>query len=74
MVNSSLKRTLGWLEVLLFIGGVALLAVFFQARASSEQQREEGVQAFLEAGTSLSAVQQTPGDETNIARLNAPDQ
>jgi sortase A len=74
MENSSLKRKLGWLEALLFISGVALLAVFFQARASSEQQREEGVQAFLEAGTAQAPARQVLDGEAKIFQVRAPDQ
>ena len=74
METSSLKRKLGWLEAMLFISGVVLLGVFFQARASNEQQRENGVQAFLEAGTSQSQTQQIPGDEAQIVQLRPPDQ
>jgi sortase A len=74
MVNSSLKRKLGWLETLLFVSGVALLAVFFQARASSEQQREEGVQAFLEAETAQIPTRQVLDGEAKILQVRAPDQ
>ncbi len=74
MKNSSLKRKLGWLEAMLFISGVALLAVFFQARASSEQQREKGVQAFMEAGTGQSREQQEPDGEVKIVQVNVPNQ
>jgi len=74
MNNSSLKRKLGWLEAMLFISGLALLGVFFQARASSEQQREEGVQAFLDAGTAQSQTQQVPEGEAKIVQVRAPDQ
>ena len=74
METSSLKRKLGWLEAMLFISGVVLLGVFFQARASNEQQRENGVQAFLEAGTGQSQTQQAPGDGAKIVQLRPPDQ
>ncbi len=74
MEGSSLKRKLGWLEAMLFISGVALLLVFFQARASSEQQREEGVQAFMEAGTNQPGAQQAPDGEARIVQVSAPDQ
>jgi len=46
MLSSSFKRKLGWAELGLYLGGIALLAVFFQIRTSGERQREEGVQAF----------------------------
>jgi sortase A len=76
MENIGLKRKLGWLEAALFIGGLALLGVFFQARFSSEQQREEGVQAFIEAGAVQASVQPEPGidDEAKIIQVRAPDQ
>lgn len=74
MENSSLKRKLGWLEAMLFISGVALLGVFFQARASSEQQREEAVQAFLNASPGPSHTQQALDGEVKIVQLRAPDQ
>jgi sortase A len=74
MDNSSLKRKLGWLEALLFISGVALLGVFFQARASSEQQREEGVQAFLKAGAGQPRAQQVLDGDAKIVQLRAPNQ
>lgn len=50
MRNNGLKRKLGWLEIGLYLGGVALLAVFFQIRADSDRQREDGVRAFHDAG------------------------
>jgi len=53
---------------------VALLAVFFQARASSEQQREEGVQAFLDAETAQIPTRQVLDGEVKIVQVRAPDQ
>ncbi len=44
--NNNLKRKLGWLELGLYLGGVALIVVFFQVRAGSERLRQEGLQAF----------------------------
>jgi len=79
MHSSNLKRKLGWLEATLFIGGLALLAVFFQVRASSELQRSGGVQAFLDA--EISQVQLKHGKGVNgkdgqlaVVDLKAPDQ
>jgi len=74
MENTSLKRKLGWLEAMLFVSGVALLGLFFQARASSEQQREEGVQAFLEAETAQIPTRQVLDGEAKIVQVRAPDQ
>ncbi|MBT8048732.1 MAG: class D sortase [Xanthomonadales bacterium] len=45
-MHSRLRNRLGWLEAGLYLGGVALLAVFFQLRADAELQREQGVRAF----------------------------
>ena len=50
MRNNGLKRKLGWLELGLYLGGVTLLAVFFQIRADSDRQREDGLRAFHDAG------------------------
>jgi sortase A len=71
MENSSLKRKLGWLEAALFTGGVALLMVFFHVRASSEMQREEGVQAFL---TSQIEIKNQGGGSSLLTELKVPDQ
>lgn len=49
MVSSTLKKKLGWLETGLYVGGVVLLVVFFQIRASGERQREEGIRVFQES-------------------------
>ena len=79
MHSSNLKRKLGWLEATLFIGGLALLAVFFQVRASSELQRSEGVQAFLDAEISQvqlknSKVGNSKDGQLAVVNLKAPDQ
>jgi sortase A len=46
MSKLGLKRKLGWLEAALYVGGVALLAVFFFIRGDADRQREEGIAAF----------------------------
>jgi len=69
-----LKRRLGWLEAGLFVGGAALLAVFFQVKASSEGQRAEGVQAFLEATESSVPIQQVQVGEARFTTIEPPDQ
>ena len=74
MDSSNLKRKLGWLEASLFIGGIALLVVFFQVRASSELQRSNGVQAFLEAEVSQVQIQNREGGPLTVVELNSPDQ
>jgi sortase A len=72
--SGKLKRNLKWLERALYLGGVALLAVFFYIRASGEGQREEGIKAFeaviqKQQGTSVSSADSTP-----LATLPAPNQ
>jgi len=53
-----MKRKLGWLEAGLYVGGVALLAAYFQIRAEGERQREEGVLTFSAA--SADPVRENP--------------
>jgi len=74
MVNSTLKRKLGWLEATLFISGVALMTVFFHARASSEAQRAEGVQAFLDAQGSQVQLQNRRDGQIMLTAVRSPDQ
>ena len=73
MDNSNLKRKLGWLEASLFIGGVSLVAVFFLVRASSELQRAEGVQAFLDAERSQVQIQNHSSGASGFAEIASPD-
>ena len=49
MAGSNLKRKLGWLEGILYAGGVTLLAVFFLIRGDEERARQEGIEAFERA-------------------------
>jgi len=74
MNNSNLKRKLGWLEATLFISGVALLAVFIQVRASSELQRADGVQAFLDAENKQVQLHKQSDGNAAFAQLELPDQ
>jgi sortase A len=46
MRDGKLKSRLRWLELALYAGGIALLAVFFHVRGESERMREEGLRAF----------------------------
>ena len=74
MNSSNLKRKLGWLEATLFISGVALLAVFIQVRASSELQRADGVQAFLDAESKQVQLHKQSAGNAAFAQLELPDQ
>jgi len=44
--RGNLRRNLGWVEAGFYLGGVALLSVFFILRFEGEQQRASGVEAF----------------------------
>jgi sortase A len=44
--RGNLRQNLGWVEVGFYLGGVALLSVFFVLRFEGEQQRASGVEAF----------------------------
>jgi sortase A len=68
--NNTIKRTLGWLEAVLFIGGLALLAVYFQVRGSTEDQRAGGIEAFQQA----TQFQQEHTGDNPFATIQAPDQ
>lgn len=77
-----LKRNLGWVEAGFYLGGAALLAVFFLLRYEGERQRAEGVELFRHAQAAASAA--APADrrlQLNSARgavldarIAAPDQ
>jgi sortase A len=54
--RGNLRRNLGWVEAGLYLGGVALLSVFFMLRFEGEQQRASGVEAF-HASTQARAAQ-----------------
>ena len=61
MANSgSLKRKLGWLEIGLYLGGVALIAVFFVVRADSDRLRQEGLEAFQQQLAELPNTDNAP--------------
>ncbi len=52
-MSGKLKRNLGWLEAVLYLGGATLLAVFFLLRFEGERQREAGIEAFHMTTASL---------------------
>jgi len=74
MRSGSLKRKLGWMELGLYVGGVALLAIFFQIRADSERQREEGVRTFQAALENKVAPASPPSGDVGLAAVTAPNQ
>jgi len=52
-MKEKLRKNLRWVEVGFYLGGVALLAVFFLLRSEGERQREAGIEAFHLASESL---------------------
>ncbi|MCW8872140.1 MAG: class D sortase [Xanthomonadales bacterium] len=67
-MQQNLKRHLRWLEAGLYLGGVALLAVFFFLRFEGERQREAGIEAFQLAANSL--VGQAQASDMRVALGN----
>jgi sortase A len=65
MVSKTVKRKLGWLELGLYVGGVALLVVFFQIRTSGERHREEGVRVFQESVAAAQSAEATAQTESS---------
>lgn len=59
----TLKRRLGWLEIALYVAGVALVAVFLFLRADGDRLRQEGLEQFAQ---SLSSDAK-PGDQAAAA-------
>jgi len=72
-VKSAIKRKLGWLEAVLYLGGVVLLAVFFQIRAEGERQREEGLKVF-DLATSEIVLENPDSGESALTQISTPDQ
>lgn len=54
--------------------GIALLAVYFQVRASTEDQRAEGVQAFLDATRAELPASAIEAGEGLLSSIEPPDQ
>lgn len=74
MQTSRMRRSLGWVEVLFYLAGVALLAVFFQIRADNEAQRAAGVRAFEQAADRQVELADPRNGGTVSATVAVPDQ
>ena len=72
MAGNDLKRKLGWLEGILYAGGVTLLAVFFFIRGDEERARQEGIEAFEQA-LQLSAAAESSG-QADVSDPATPDE
>ena len=67
MGNSGIKRKLGWLELGLYIGGAALIAVFLYVRADAGRQAAEGIEAFQQTVARQVTVPDPEGGEQFLA-------
>jgi sortase A len=74
MRNNGLKRKLGWVELGFYLGGVAMLALFFQIRSDAERQRERGVEAFQAALGEQVVFENPSSGELVQMTVAAPDQ
>ncbi|MEE4216218.1 MAG: class D sortase [Xanthomonadales bacterium] len=69
--SSSLKKKLGWLELVLYLAGIVLIVVFLQVRAGTERLRQEGLQAFEENAARPVQQPSTGQAEASVAVLPA---
>lgn len=74
MKSRGLKRNLRWIEAGLYLGGIALLGIFFYIRADSNRQAEEGIQAFQLALETEILVQDSETGDNRLATVEVPDQ
>lgn len=77
-MHGRLKRSLGWVEAGLYLGGLGLLAAFALIRFEGERQREAGVAAFHAIQGEAAAQRQVLLDDTVsgmqlTATVAAPD-
>jgi len=68
-MKRKLRKHLGWVEAGFYLGGVAMLAVFFFLRYEGERQREAGIEAFHAA--SESPVREVRANDRQVA-LGSP--
>ena len=74
MRKRNFKRKLGWVEAGFYLGGVALLVVFFQIRSESNRQAEEGLEAFEQAVAQRVLVQDQATGQSLLTTVESPNQ
>ena len=77
-MRAGLKRSLGWVEAGLYLGGLGLLAAFALIRFEGERQREAGIAAFHAARSEAAEQRQVLLDDAAsgnplTATVAAPD-
>lgn len=73
-MQNRLKYRLGWVEAGLYLGGMALLVVFFLVRLEGERQREAGIAAFASAVGQEVTIRDPAAGEGATATVGIPDQ
>jgi sortase A len=73
-MQTRIKYRLGWVEAGLYIGGAALLAVFFLLRFEGERQREAGIAAFTRAVEKQVTITGPALGDSMTASVGTPDQ
>ena len=73
-MKENIKKRLGWLEAGFYIGGVALIVVFFQIRADGERQKEDGLEAFRSSIKSDVVIEDPYSGESVATQILLPNQ
>jgi sortase A len=73
MASTKLRKKLRWIEGGLYLGGAALIAVFFLIRAEGQNQAEEGIQAFEAEVARHAERQDAQIEQAALADFAAPD-
>jgi sortase A len=73
-MQARLKYRLGWVEAGLYLGGLALLSIFFLLRFEGERQRQAGIAAFTASAGQQVAIAGSAEAGGITAIVAAPDQ
>ena len=73
-MQSKLKYSLGWVEAGLYLGGVALMAIFFLLRFEGERQRQAGIAAFTSSAAQQITIPGSAQSDGITATVSPPDQ
>jgi sortase A len=73
-MQNKLKYSLGWVEAGLYLGGVALMAIFFLLRFEGERQRQAGIAAFTASAAQQIMIPGSAQSDGITATVSPPDQ